>query len=77
MGTISSGVGLISGLDIEGLVGSLLQIDARPRDTLLRRIEGLTTRQTAFLGLQAQLLAVRLGAVNFGDDAVFEQKTAG
>jgi flagellar hook-associated protein 2 len=69
-------VGLISGLDIEGLVGRLLEIEARPRDTLVQRIEGLTARQTAFLGLQAQVLAVRLGAINFNDDAVFEQKTA-
>jgi len=76
MGTISSGVGLISGLDISGLVGRLLEIEARPRDTLVQRIEGLTTRQTAYLGLQAQLLAVRLAAVNFNDDAVFEQKAA-
>ena len=76
MGTISSGVGLISGLDIEGLVSRLLEIEARPRDTLAQRIEGLTSRQTAFLGLQAQVLAVRLAAISFDDNAVFEQKTA-
>ncbi len=76
MGTISSGVGLISGLDIQGLVGQLMEIETRPRDQLSQRIEGITQKQTSFLGLQAQLLAVRLAAVNFGTQSVFEQKSA-
>ena len=76
MGTISSGVGLISGLDIEGLVGQLIAIEARPREQLQTRIENLTQQQTSFLGLQARILAIRLAAVNFNQNAVFEQKTA-
>ena len=76
MGTISSSVGLISGLDIESLVGQLIAIEARPRDQLSQRIELLTQQQTALLSIQARTLAIKLAAVNFNEESVFEQKTA-
>ena len=76
MGTISSGVGLISGLDIQGLVTQLIAIEARPKFALINRVQALTAKQTALLSLQARVLAIRLAAVNFGKDAVFQQKSA-
>ena len=76
MGTISSGVGLISGLDIQGLVSQLIAIEARPKFALINRVQALTVKQTALLSLQARVLSIRLAAVNFGKDAVFQQKSA-
>ena len=74
MGTISSGVGLISGMDIQSIVTQLMAIDARPRDMLSQRIEILTTQQTALMGLQARVMALQLAAANFNQESVFQQK---
>jgi flagellar hook-associated protein 2 len=74
MGTISSGVGLISGLDIESLVSQLMAIEQRPRDLLTNRIELLTTQQTALMSLQARVMALQLTAANFNQESIFQQK---
>lgn len=58
MGTISSGVGLISGLDIQGLVDQLISIDARPRDQLVTRIGRLNAQRTAFLDISARISGI-------------------
>ncbi len=75
MGTISSGTGLISGFDIEGVVNQLMDIERRPREQLVTRVEDLTTEQTALVNLQAQVLGIRIAAVNFNQESVFQQKT--
>jgi len=74
MGTISSGVGLISGLDIEGLVTQLIAIEARPKDMILDRIENLTNQQTAFMTIQARIMSIQIAAANFNKESVFQQK---
>ncbi len=55
MGTISSGVGLISGLDIRSIVDQLIAIEARPRDMLLRRMGNIDAQRTAYLDLSARI----------------------
>jgi len=74
MGTISSGVGLISGLDIQSLISQLMTIEQRPRDLLSDRIELLTTQQTALMSLQARVMALQLTAANFNKESIFQQK---
>ena len=76
MGTITSGIGLISGLDIQGLVTQLIAIEARPRNALISRVAALTVKQTALVSLQARILSIRLAAVNFNKDSIFQQKSA-
>ena len=74
MGTISSGVGIFSGIDIEGIVSQLLAIEARPRDQLFGRIEALTGQQTALMTVQARVMAVQLAASNFNKLSIFQSK---
>ncbi|MBN1845281.1 MAG: flagellar filament capping protein FliD [Sedimentisphaerales bacterium] len=75
MGTISSGTGLISGLDIESLITQLMAIEQRPRDLLSDRIESLTTQQTALMGLQARIMALQVSAASFNKESIFRQKS--
>ena len=75
MGTISSGMGLISGLDIESIVTQLMAIESRPRELLTGRIEEITAQQTALMGLQARIMALQVAAANFNKESVFQQKT--
>jgi len=59
MGTISSGIGLISGLNIQQLVDSLIATRSRPVDLLKSRIQEGTSVRTAYLDLSARLLALK------------------
>ncbi len=63
MGTISSGVGLYSGLDYASLVDQLIAIDARPRDQLVSRISTINAQTTALLDISARVSAL-LARVN-------------
>ena len=58
MGTISSGIGLISGIDYDSLVEQLIAIEARPRDKLLARISTIDAQRTAYLDISARLTAL-------------------
>ncbi|MFQ5806833.1 MAG: flagellar filament capping protein FliD [Phycisphaerae bacterium] len=57
MGTISSGIGLISGLDYESIVEQLIALEARPRDRLLMRIGDIDAQRTAYLDISARISA--------------------
>ncbi len=59
MGTVSSGIGLISGLNIQQLVDSLIATRSRPVDLLKSRIQQGTAVRTAYLDLSARLLALK------------------
>lgn len=63
MGTIFSGTGLISGLDINSLVNSLMAIDARPVSILKGRIGTIDATRTAMLEVSARVSAM-LGRFN-------------
>lgn len=75
MGTISSGIGLMTGIDIQGLVTQLMAIEARPRDLVTARIEKLGVERAAMMQLQARVMTVQLAAANFNKENVFQQNT--
>lgn len=58
MGTISSGIGLISGLDTQSLVDRLLALDARPRELLRQRVGTIDAQKTAYLDVSARITAM-------------------
>lgn len=62
MGTISSSVGLVSGMDIQSLVKQLMSIESRPLTQLQQRIEATKKQQLAYTELTARLIAAE-GAV--------------
>lgn len=66
MGTLSSGIGLISGIDSATLIERLLAIDAQPRDLVQQRINKLDTQRTALLDVSARVNAIlsRLGGLS-------------
>ncbi|MBK8915908.1 MAG: flagellar filament capping protein FliD [Phycisphaerales bacterium] len=66
MGSLFSGVGLVSGLDINSIIDGLLRIEARPRDLLQTRIGKIDAQRTAFLEVSARVSALlgRISAVS-------------
>lgn len=55
MSTISSGVGLVSGLDHEALITALTARDRSQIDSLKNRIAGLDSQKASFLDLSARI----------------------
>ena len=76
MGQITTGVGLISGLDIAGIVEQLVAIDARPRTLLQSRNEVLRSQQVAFQEINARLLALQTSSNDFAGPSLFTGTSA-
>ena len=76
MSGISSGIGLISGIDSASLIDQLIALERRPIDTLQARVSVLDTQRAAFLEISAQLLAVQNSITNFGRLSFFRSFNA-
>lgn len=58
MGTISSGVGIISGLDFQNIVDQLIQVESRPRELVEQRIQSLNAQSVAYTEISARISAM-------------------
>ncbi len=74
MGRITSGVGLISGLNITEIVDQLIGIAAIPRNTLISRTKDLQSQQTAIGTLSAKLLSIQFEMGKLGGNALYAAK---
>ena len=74
MGTITSNVGLATGLDITGTVDQLMQIASVPRDLLISRTEGLQSEQLAINSLSTRLLAFQYEVDQLNLDSIFQSR---
>lgn len=74
MGRIQANNGIISGIPITETVNQLMQIEARPRDLLVSRINTLQTQQVAITELTATLISVQLAARKLTDTKLFQSK---
>ncbi len=75
-GTISSGTGLISGLDISSIVSQLMQIESRSLNLLKTRITKVTAEQTAFSAISAQLLAAKSSINSLAKSSAYTVRSA-
>ncbi len=73
MSGISSGIGLISGINTADLIDQLIALEARPIRTLEARVQEIDARRAAFIALSAQLLAVRNVVSNFNKISFFNR----
>lgn len=76
MSTIYSGVGLVSGIDIQALVDGLIAADSRPRDLLLQRISNIDAQRTAFLDISARISAILSRVTSLKTSSAFQAATA-
>ncbi len=89
MGTLFSGVGLSTGLDITSLVDQLIAASSAPRDQLLSRIGNIDAQRTGILDVSARISAMlsnlttlkqettfRSSAVNVSDESVLSVTTS-
>ena len=72
MGSITTSVGLLSGLDTGSLIESLLALDARQKLPLASKISRLQVQKSAYLDVNSSLLALKNLSRGFRTDSVFE-----
>jgi flagellar hook-associated protein 2 len=71
MGTITSGVGLISGINTGQLINSLIAIDAQPVNDLQNQIALYQSEEAAYQAISANLLAAKQSADTFSQPGTF------
>ncbi|MGB0767226.1 MAG: flagellar filament capping protein FliD [Phycisphaeraceae bacterium] len=76
MGQITTGVGLVSGLDINSIVEQLIAIEARPRNLAQQRTEVIRSQQVAFQDINARLLALKGSADGLSGSTSFSGTTS-
>jgi flagellar hook-associated protein 2 len=76
MGTITTGVGLVSGIDTASLIEQLLALEARAKIPIQQRIAQLTAQQTALLDINARLLNMKSAAGDFRKSDIFTSALA-
>ncbi|MEO0475157.1 MAG: flagellar filament capping protein FliD [Planctomycetota bacterium] len=76
MGQITTGVGLVSGLDINSIVEQLIAIESRPRDLVTQRNAVIQSQQVAFQDINARLLALQGSADAISGSTSFSGTTS-
>lgn len=75
MPTITSSIGLATGMDIQSTVEALMKISAVQRDNLVKKNEDLEDKQLAVTGITASLLSVQYLTNNLGKDSVYDERS--
>ncbi|HOW17760.1 MAG TPA: flagellar cap protein FliD N-terminal domain-containing protein, partial [Phycisphaerae bacterium] len=76
MSGISTGVGLISGINTSQLIQQLMAIESRPVQLLQKRVQDATAQRTAYMALSALLVAVKGAAAAFDEASFFRTARA-
>lgn len=76
MGSISTGVGLISGIDTAALIDSLIAIESQGKNRLTQRVALLQSQRTALLDINARLLNLKNISRSFRIDSIFRTSSA-
>jgi flagellar hook-associated protein 2 len=76
MGSITSGIGLISGIDTATLINNLIALDSAPKVRLQTQVASLQAQQTALLDINARLLNLLSAAQSFRQTQVFKSALA-
>jgi flagellar hook-associated protein 2 len=76
MGRISTGIGLISGINSKDVIDQLMALESRPRSLLQTRIDQTNQRKLAYTDLRTRLTTLRLSATTLKKTSTFQNATA-
>ena len=74
--SISSSVGLVSGIDSGSIIQQLLALDAQSKVPIYQRIGGLSASKTALLDVNARLLSLESASSAFRTNDIFRSTNA-
>ncbi|HEX8876997.1 MAG TPA: flagellar filament capping protein FliD [Phycisphaerales bacterium] len=76
MGSITSGVGLFSGIDSRSIIDQLIAVESRPKQLIQQRVLQLQTQTAAILDLNTRLSALRSAVEKFRTANPFDTNAA-
>lgn len=76
MGSITTGIGLISGINTGQLIDSLIALESRGKINLQKRIAALQSQRTALMDINARLLNFKNASKAFRLDKIFQSALA-
>jgi len=76
MGQITTGTGLVSGLDIQGIVDQLIAVERRPRSIISNRNAVLQAQQAAFQDINAKLLSLDFSIDTLTNESTYKSTKA-
>lgn len=76
MGTITSGIGLVSGINSKDIIDQLMSIESKPIDLIKSRMDDVTKQKLAYTEISTRLTSLRLSASSFQKQSFFENSTA-
>jgi len=76
MGRITTGIGLMSGMDIASIVDQLMTLEARPRDVLTERQSLVDAQRLAVMSISTQLSLLRSTVTNLRTGNAFASASA-
>jgi flagellar hook-associated protein 2 len=76
MGSITTGIGLISGIDTAALIDALITLESGPKINLQNRLAVLQARQTALMDINARLLNLKTSSAGLRANSVFQSALA-
>jgi len=76
MGTFSTGIGLVSGIDSDAYIDAYMSVESRPVQLLQSRIQSIDIQRTAYVDISARLLAVQNAIARFSEEAFFNAFSA-
>jgi len=75
MGTISSGIGLVTGTNISDTVSKLVSLQSASRDALVNANKALNAQQTAVTSLEALLVGLQFTTNRLSASTLYSQQT--
>lgn len=72
MGRITTGIGLVSGINSKDIIDQLMTLEARPKQTLQTRIDAINQQQLAYTDLRTRLTALKLNGTNLKKSSTFQ-----
>ncbi|MDB5320522.1 MAG: Flagellar hook-associated protein FliD [Phycisphaerales bacterium] len=60
MGRISTGIGLVSGINSKDIIDQLIKLESRPKDILQTRVDSANQQRLAYTDIQARLSSIRV-----------------
>src|SRR6476620_2784109 len=76
MGRISSSVGLVSGINSKDIIDQLMALEARPKDLLQTRIDGINQQKLAYTDLSTRLTSLRINGQSLNKPSTFQGATS-
>ncbi len=76
MASITSSIGLVSGINTSDIIDQLITLESKPKDLIQARIDSVKSQKDAYTGLAGQLTTLKTSATSLKKPSFFEAATA-